>query len=234
MLSGRCWNLLPVTIRNPSEAEQNLELPAVSSLLNNPLPLVPFCNSGECEKIRAMWMGLLPIFSLTEMMIAYLWVWVSNHLWLLQSVLLLFRLYDCQFKSVKSPVKPKLHCLELLFHYLCSYCVIGGNCIPLIPFVPKKLCVESHLFCYLKYTADRFFPQIILASSQDLMVSLTLFYVFLCICFLLFRVRSFSPSLGCWDLMQRAEMIQNCFCQFSKSKYHTPTRFQNLEALLML
>lgn len=65
-----------------------------------------------------------------------------------------------------------------------------------------------------------FFSQVILASSQDLVVSLTLVCVFLCTCLLLFRVRYFIPSLDCWNLMQKAEVIQNCFCQFSKGKYY--------------
>lgn len=82
-----------------------------------------------------------------------------------------------------------------------------------------KLYVESYLFCYLKYAGDKFFSQIILAFSQDLMASLTLVCVFLCTCLLLFRSRYFSPSLGCWNLMQKAEMIKNHFCQFSKGKY---------------
>lgn len=59
-------------------------------------------------------MALLPIFSLTEKKVSFLRVWVSNHLSVLQYVLYLdymFRLYDSQIKSVKSPVKPKLYCL---------------------------------------------------------------------------------------------------------------------------
>lgn len=111
------WEIFKVVAcdhKNQTEAEQNTELPAGSSLLNSLYPQPPRLLFVTVENVKRLepceWACYL-FFFLTEIMITYLWVWVSNHLSVLQYVPYLFRLYDCQFKSVKSLVKPKLYCL---------------------------------------------------------------------------------------------------------------------------